>query len=126
MAQLRKGQTREAIDSWQQALAIKPDLPQVQNRLAWLLATDPDASLRNGAKAVALAQQANQLTGGENPIILCTLAAAYAETGRYDEATATARKALNQAEAQKNDGLADALKEEIKLFEAGLPMRETK
>ncbi len=126
LAFLQNGQAREAIDCWQQALAIKPDLPKVQNRLAWLLATASDESLRNGAKAVALAEQANQLTGGGNPIIQCTLAAAYAETGRYDKATAIAQKALEQAKAQKNDGLTGALEKEIKLFEAGLPMRESK
>jgi hypothetical protein len=91
-----------------------------------LLATASDASLRDGAKAVALAGQANQLTGGGNPIILRTLAAAYAEAGRYDDAAATARKALNQAQAQKNDQLAAALQEEIKLYQSARPLRETK
>ena len=45
--------------------------------------TTSDASLRNGAKAVALAKQGNQLSGGGNPMILRTLAAAYAEEGNH-------------------------------------------
>jgi len=126
LALFQKGQTNEAIACWQQALTLQPGLLKVQNRLAWLLATASDASLRDGAKAVALAGQANQLTGGGNPIILRTLAAAYAEAGRYDDAAATARKALNQAQAQKNDQLAAALQEEIKLYQSARPLRETK
>ncbi len=126
LALLQSGQTREAIDSWETALALDPNLPQVKNRVAWLLATASDATLRNGARAVALAGQANQLTGGADPIILRTLAAAYAEAGRYDEAAATARKALNQNDAQKNENLDASLRQDIKLFEARLPIRESK
>ena len=101
----RKGRSRRPWTSWQQSLEIKPDQPSVQNNLAWLLATTPDASLRNGAKAVELAEQARQLTEGGNPMVLHTLAAAYAEAGRYADATTTARRALEAAAAQKNDDL---------------------
>jgi tetratricopeptide (TPR) repeat protein len=126
MACFNSGQAKEAVESWQKALDLNPAQPQVQNNLASVLATASDSSLRNGPRAVALALQANQLTGGENPVILCTLAAAYAEAGRYAEAAATARKALGQAEAQKNDKLAGALQEQIRLYEAGRPMREVR
>jgi protein O-mannosyl-transferase len=126
MALFQRGQTKAAIDAWQRALAIQPDLAQVQNRLAWILATSPDASLRDGQKAVSFAVRANEAAAGKNPIVLGTLAAAYAETGRYDEAAATARKALNLAEAAKDAGLADALQEEIQRFAAHRPMRESK
>jgi len=119
-----KGDTKEAIDSWRQALKFKPDQPDVQNNLAWLLATAPDASLRQGAKAVALAERANQLNGSTNAAVLHTLAAAYAETGRYGDATATARRALELAVAQKNGDLTIRLPREIKLYETGLPMRD--
>jgi tetratricopeptide (TPR) repeat protein len=118
-------QYKEAVESWQKALEIDAAQPQIQNSLAWVMATATDASLRDGAKAVALAEQANNLTGGGNPAILCTLAAAYAEAGRYDAAVATAGKALAQAEAQSNNALAGALQEEIRLYEAGRPMRGT-
>jgi tetratricopeptide (TPR) repeat protein len=122
---LEKGDIKKSIDSWQQALEVKPDQPDVQNNLAWLLATAPDASLRNGAKAVALASRADQLNGGGNPIVLHTLAAAYAETGRYGDAAATARRALELAVAQKNDDLAAKLQMEIKLYETNRPMRDS-
>jgi tetratricopeptide (TPR) repeat protein len=120
---LQKGETREAIDSWQQALVINPDQIIVQNNLAWLLATTSDASFRNGAKAVALAARANQLTGDGNPEILHTLGAAYAEDGNYALAAATARHALELAATQKKDALAAMLQKELKLYEAKTPLR---
>jgi len=121
-----KGKLDEAIAQYRLALAINPAQPQVLNDLAWALATASDSSLRDGAEAVALAGQANQLTSGGNAIILATLAAAYAEAGRYDAAAAAARKALNLAEAQKDMKLAGAVQEAMKLYEGGRPMRETK
>jgi tetratricopeptide (TPR) repeat protein len=117
----QKGQTKEAIASWRRTLEIKPDQVYVQNNLAWLLATSPDAPLRDGAKAVALAERANQLTGGGNPMFLRTLAAAYAEAGRFSEALETAARALRPAQAQSNMGLAGALQSEMKLYQAGSP-----
>jgi tetratricopeptide (TPR) repeat protein len=120
-ALLQKGNVAEAIVHFQQALQIEPADPAAQNNLAWLLATSPQASLRNGSKAVELARQANALAGGENPIILHTLAAAYAEAGRFSEAVETAQRALQLAAAQSNTGLAGQLQFEMKLYQAGSP-----
>jgi superkiller protein 3 len=124
MAFYKKGATREAIDSWQQALEIDPGQLNVQNNLAWLLATAPDPSLRDGTKAVALATQASQLSGGGNPVILHTLAVAYAAAGNYRLAADTARRALELAAGQKQDALAATLQKEIKLYEANTPMQD--
>ncbi len=121
----QQGETREAIGSWQKALEIKPDQVSVLNNLEWLLSTTPDASLRDGSKAVALAEQAKKLTGGSNTAVLHALAAAYAETGRFGDATAEARRALDLATAQKNTDLAARLQKEIKLYEADTPLRDT-
>jgi Tfp pilus assembly protein PilF len=119
-----KGQTAEAMRAWQKSLEIKPGQPSVQNELAWLLAATPDAALRDGAKAVALATQASQSSGGGNPAVLRTLAAAYAEEANFGAAAATARRALELAARQKQDALAAALQREIKLYEANTPLRE--
>jgi tetratricopeptide (TPR) repeat protein len=118
---LQKGNVGQAIAHFQQSLEIKPAQPAIQNNLAWLLGACPEASLRNGAKAVELARQANALTGGDNPTILHTLAAAYAEAGRFSEAVETAQHALHLAEAQSNTTLAGQLQLEMKLYEAGTP-----
>jgi protein O-mannosyl-transferase len=122
----RTGQTAEAIAQYRQSLEIDPDQIYVQNSLAWLLATASDASLRNGAQAVALAEKANQTSGGADPLILRTLAAAYAETGRFQEASVTVRRALALAVQQKNDILARTLPQQIELYEAGTPMHAPK
>ena len=118
-----KGRPDEAIAHFQKALEIKPDYVKAQNNLAWVLATCPQASLRDGNKAVELAQRANQLTDGENPLVLRTLAAAYAEAGRFPEAVETAQRALQLARAQSNIRLADALQSQMKFYEAGQPFQ---
>jgi tetratricopeptide (TPR) repeat protein len=117
----QKGRVDEAITQYQQALQIQPGVAEAQNKLAWLLATCPQASLRNGAKAVELARQANGSTGGENPAILHTLAAAFAEAGRFSEAVETAQRALHLAGEQSNTGLAGQLQLELQLYQAGSP-----
>jgi hypothetical protein len=92
---------------------------QVRISLAWLLATCPEASLRNGNRAVELARQAEGLAGGgESPQLLDTLAAAYAEAGRFGEAVATAKRALNLPATQNNQPLAEAIQTRLKLYEA--------
>jgi tetratricopeptide (TPR) repeat protein len=117
-AYLRRGQTREAMDSWQQAIAIAPAHLQALNNLGLAMAITPDLSLRNGAKAVALATQASQLSGGANPLILHTLAAAYAADGSFKLAADTARRALELAQGQTNSALAATLQKEITLFQS--------
>jgi Flp pilus assembly protein TadD len=121
IALIQKGRIGEAIHQYQEALQLRPAEPTFQNNLAWLLATGPENSLRNGSKAVELARQANRLTGGENPLFLRTLAAALAETGRFSEAVETAQHALRLAEAQSNAELAGSLQSAIHLYQAGAP-----
>ncbi len=123
-ALLQKGKVDEAIFHYQKALQIAPDYAEPRNNLAWVLATSPQASLRNGNQAVALAQRANQLAGDGNPLFLGTLAAAYAEAGRFPEAVATAQHALQLAVTQTNTALADGLRSRLKLYQAGLPFHE--
>jgi tetratricopeptide (TPR) repeat protein len=122
---LRKGRVDEAIAHYQQALEIRPDFVPAYNSLAWLLATSAQASVRNGARALNLAQQAEQLSGGRNAVFIGTLAAAFAETGRFPEAIASAQRALSLAAAQSNTALQDQLHAQIKLYEAGSPLRDT-
>jgi tetratricopeptide (TPR) repeat protein len=124
LASYQNGETRQAVDSWERALQLNPNQLNVQNSLARALATTSDASVRNGARAVALAEQANQLSRAGDPEVLRTLAAACAETGRYGDALTAARRALDIATREANDTLAAALQKEIILYEAGAPLRE--
>ena len=113
----------EAVSHWQIAVELQPNNAGALNNLAWVLATCPMDSLRNGGKATALAQRANELDR-RNPVILRTLAAAYAETGKFKEAIETAQSALSLAVAQGNTRLSNTLEAQIKLHQAGLPMRD--
>jgi tetratricopeptide (TPR) repeat protein len=113
-----------AIKEYQKALDLAPRHLPVHLGLAWLLATCPEATLRDGGRAVELAQQAERLGGGESPQVLDTLAAAYAEAGRYPEAVETAKRALNLTATQNNQPLAEAIQNRLKLYEAGSPYHE--
>ena len=123
-ALIQKGRMDEAIAQFQAAIEGKPDYVEPQNNLAWLLATTAQATLRNGNRAVELAQRANQLTGGKNPVILRTLAAAYAEAGQFDDARQSAQTAFKLAQAAGHPDLAKQVNDELKLYAAGIPFHE--
>ncbi|MGD0813992.1 MAG: tetratricopeptide repeat protein [Verrucomicrobiota bacterium] len=118
----QKGRVAQAIEQYQSALQIEPGNMEAQNNLAWLLATSPQTSLRNGAKALELARQANDLAGGKNPVILGTLAAALAEVGRFGDAVQSAQKAIELAQAAGRQALVSKLNGELRHYEAGLPL----
>jgi len=120
---LQMQQVKEAIAQYQAALEINPSNVAFQNNLALVLATSPTTALRNGIKAVALAQQANQLSGGNQPLVLRTLAAAYAEVKRFPEAVETAQKALQLAKSQGNAALGETIESNLKLYQCGTPLR---
>jgi tetratricopeptide (TPR) repeat protein len=119
-----QGEFGEAMTHYRDALTINPDHAVAHNNLAWLGATCPEAAMRNGAEAIAHARQADRLCGGKQPDVLDTLAAALAEAGRFPEALATARKALDLAAKQNNRSLAGGLRTRIALYEAGKPYRQ--
>jgi tetratricopeptide (TPR) repeat protein len=105
-------------------LRLKPDWPEAHNNLAWILATHPDEKLRNGAEAVAHAQRACELTRYRVPIMVGTLAAAYAEAGSFDDAIATAQKAHEMALTKCQTELAKKNLELLNLYRSGKPYRE--
>src|SRR5213082_59143 len=121
---IQQGQAREAVEEWQKVLAIQPDNGNAMSNLAWVFATSPDDSLRDGAKAVQLAEQAMRISGGRIPIIFRTLAAAYAENGRFSEAIQTAQQGIKLANSQGNSELAAELNGNIALYQEQRPLRD--
>ena len=119
----KTGQTEEAIAHFREALRINPAYLEAMNNLACNLAIAGDGRLRNGREALEIAQRADDLTKGGNPIILGTLAIAYAETGRFGEAEEIARRAIELAKAQGNPALAGTFQEHLKLYQARRPLR---
>ena len=124
-ALLRKGALKEAIAQYSQAVALAPEDPHSRSNLAWLLATSSDASIRDGAKAVELAQQAVSVSGGREPLFFRTLAAAYAETGRFSNAIAVIQQGAAIARVQGKTSLADLLEEDVSLYRQQVPFRRT-
>ena len=90
------------------------------NGLAWILATHPDAKWRDGAQAVTLAERCVQATQNRFPPVMNTLAAAYAEVGRDDDAVRVQVKAIEMAKGEDKA----SLQERLKLYQAGKPYRE--
>jgi len=121
----QQGKHQATVTCWRQALRLQPNHPVILVRTAWVLATSPEASVRNGAEAIALAERALQFSRGETPEMLNVLAAAYAEAGRFSDATETAKRALAMVSAT-NPGLADALRDRVKLYQTGSAFRESR
>jgi tetratricopeptide (TPR) repeat protein len=122
---IQQGRVREALEQWQETLAIQSDNGNAISNLAWVFATYPEQSFRDGARAAQLAEQALRLSGGKNPIIFRTLAAAYAESGRFPEAIEAARRGVELANSQGDSGLAADLQSNIVLYQAERPLRDT-
>ncbi|MDE3099753.1 MAG: tetratricopeptide repeat protein [Verrucomicrobiota bacterium] len=123
-ALIQAGRPAEAVEHLRRALETDPNFAPALNNLAWELAACPEASVRNGPGAIALAERANRLYGGKNPVILRTLAAADAEGGDFTNAILTAQTAMHLAAVQGNPALADNLRAQIRLYEAGQPFRD--
>ena len=116
---IHRGEIGNAIAQWQQTLAFDPDNGGAANNLAWVFATSPDAEFRDGPKAVELAERTLHTPGGENPAVLRTLAAAYAENNRFPEAVATAERGQHLAEARGDSATAGSLRRCADIFRRG-------
>lgn len=95
---------------------LTPPTPMEKINLAWSLATSPDAAKRNGALAVKLAEDACQRTQYREPVMVGTLAAAYAEAGRFKDAISTMQKASTLASQLGDQKLLKKCQEMLALF----------
>ena len=118
------GKTRDAMSHYAKALLLRQDFPEALGGLAWLLSTDPHPELRNADQAVAMAERACELTARKEPSALMTLAAAYAEAGRYADATTTAQDGLALAEAAGRNEVATKCRALVAAARAGKAWRE--
>lgn len=117
------GRSADAMAEWRKVDRERPNNAGLLARMAWLLATDPEAANRNGKEAVSLAERAVRLSGGADPAILDVLAAAQAEAGHFAAAVDAAKKAMALPVAQNNKPLIDGLRARLKLYQASTPFR---
>lgn len=113
------GQFGEAAQQYREILRLVPNSPRGKAELAWLLATCPAQDVRKALEAVSLAEEANRMTGNRSGIFLDILGAAYASAGRFDQATAVARAALDVANRVGNSRVAAEVQQRLALYEAG-------
>ena len=120
---VRLGRSADAMELLRQAYELMPDNIDILNDLAWRLATLPESEFRDGEQAVMIAEHVNSLKGGESCNELDTLAAAYAEVGRFDDAVSAARRAVMIARQGNQHDLATTIAARLELFEQGRPYR---
>jgi Flp pilus assembly protein TadD len=125
MAQMAtwKGEIDSAISLYQQALDVNPQYAEAANNLALILATHPNERFRNGSKAVQLAELAVTAREFKDPVSLDTLAAAYAEAGRFSDAMRTIDSAIQLSRVTGSTPLVEHLEKQRILYAAGKPAR---
>jgi tetratricopeptide (TPR) repeat protein len=121
---LAQGKTAEALPYFRLLVRLQPDHVPALGRLAWILATHRAAEVRDGPEAVRLAARACELTASADPLILNSLAAAYAESGKFEEAARSAQRALQVAKSQGNTNLASIVQSLLESYVAKRPHRE--
>ena len=121
----QQGRMNEAAENFRQVLRLEPDHIEILNALAWMLTVHKSADFHDPNEAIGLAERACELTGYEQPAVLDTLACAYAASGRFSEAIATAEKALELARSKEQDQhIIDSIQNNLNLFQAGKPYYE--
>ena len=119
-----QGNVEQAILHLREAVRLNPNRPAFLNKLARILATACDPKFRNGPEALQLAEKANQVTASSQPEMLETLAAAYAEVGRFPEAIKTSQRGVDLALASGRKGLVDSIEAKMHLYQASRPYHE--
>jgi protein O-mannosyl-transferase len=114
------GDPHRAVAYLRQAVALTPD-PRALNNLAWILATCPDSSVRNGREAVIYALAACKMAAFRQPGMVGTLAAAYAEAGQFPQAVTMAATAIKIANDSGNAQFAAQNRQMLLLYQAGKP-----
>ena len=121
LAHANSGQYDRAVADFGSAARLEPDHARAHNSLAWLLATAPRTPVRNGARAIASASRAVSLR--DIAEYRDTLAAAYAEAGRFADAVREQARAIEMARREGIDDLTD-WHDRLRLYERGQPFRE--
>ncbi|HEY2713468.1 MAG TPA: tetratricopeptide repeat protein [Chthoniobacterales bacterium] len=121
---LQDGQVADAVAQWREVLRLAPDSLAAELSLAWILATAPEDSVRDGETALQLARRASRAAAEGAFTTYRVLGAAYAETHDFDDAVNTAREGAQRAEARDQPSMAELLRSDLKFYEGGIPLRD--
>jgi tetratricopeptide (TPR) repeat protein len=121
----QRGKLLEARDALLHGFQTAPKHLGLANELAWFFATCPDDTLRDNSLALRLAENLARATQRNSPQILDTLAAAYADAGRFEDAASVAEEAAKLAEAQSQTELAAEINSRLALYRQTKPYRAT-
>jgi cytochrome c-type biogenesis protein CcmH/NrfG len=113
----------EALEVLRRANRDAPENAGILAALAWLLATSPDPSLRDGPRAVEFAERAVAAANRPDLRALESLAAAYAEAGRFDDAVRVATRVVERARSSGQDRLVRQAEARLELYRAHRPYR---
>jgi tetratricopeptide (TPR) repeat protein len=119
---LARGEREPAVADYAEAVRLDPGNGEAHNALAWIFATAKEERLRDGRRALEHATKACELAGWSSGAFLDTLAAAYAEAGRYDDAARREEEALAMPDFANTFGA--GAKERLALYRSGKPYRE--
>ena len=124
LAYIQQGKYREGIDLFRKIYEATPKSFEIGNNLAWFLATAPDDSARDGKEAVRVAKEVVKLTESKHPVPLDTLAAAYAETGDFDQAIKIMKDAVDKARALGDMKLVEKMNKRLTDYQEHRPYRD--
>lgn len=116
---LERGKPRKAVAHCRKALQVDRQQLEAINTLAWLMATQRDSAIRNGEQAVSLIEPVCQQLEAPPAALLDTLAATYAAAGRYEEAVATAQRAMSEAEKSGDAALVEEIRDRLNRYRRG-------
>jgi Flp pilus assembly protein TadD len=119
-----QGHLDDAVAQFREAIRLKSDWPEPMSNLAMLIASHPEIKNRDTDEAIRLASAACELTKYHDPVMVGTLAAAYASAGRFAEAVDTARKAISIADTQNKPQLKNVLEHHLSLYMHSQPYVE--
>jgi len=118
------GRLNEALAHSREALRLYPGYPHAVANIAWILATHPDAKVRDPIQAVHMGKRLSSLAKHKNAIAFDILAAAYASMGQFDQAVSTLEKALKLVSANEASELVSEMRKRLELYQQGQPYRE--
>jgi tetratricopeptide (TPR) repeat protein len=112
----------EALVQFKKAIAYAPESLESLNNVAWILATHHEEAVRSPGEAIEFAERATRLAGNDNPLVLDTLAAAYASGGRFEEAISVQQRVITLAVDLNAGGLEEQAREHLRLYQRNQPV----